>query len=70
MVTHLPTVVIATMGMATAGIEPSELYPVVPGCFLDTAASGVFWNVITFAPSVVRGLTDTRQYLRSPHEGL
>ena len=52
--THLPTVVIAAVGMTTAGIEPSNVYTIVPGCFLDTAASGVFWNVITFTPSVVR----------------
>jgi hypothetical protein len=52
-ITHVPTFVIGAIWMTNLRIGPSKLYPVIPGCFLESTLTYEFWRVIT--PSVVRG---------------
>jgi hypothetical protein len=51
--THLPTFVIGAAWMTNVHIGPSKLYPVIPGCFIESTVTYGFWCVIT--PSMVRG---------------
>lgn len=52
-ITHLPTLVIgAVWMMTTLHIGPSKLYPVIPGCVLESTTPRDFWKVVI--PSVVR----------------
>ena len=51
-VTHLPTIVVGTVWVATLHARPSQLYPVIPGCSLETTITYGFWCIVT--PSMVR----------------
>ena len=50
--TQIPTIVLGTRWMITLRIGPSNLYPVISGCCLESTAPDEFWHVIT--PSLVR----------------
>jgi hypothetical protein len=52
-ITHFPTIVMGALWMTNLRIGPSKLYPVIPGCFVESTATDEFWRVIT--PSVVSG---------------